>query len=60
VVITIGPSREDLEPFFDSLQVATRVTNPWAVEEERDLTIFVARRPRQTLQEVWPKLARGN
>ena len=60
VAITIGPSREDLEPFFDSLQVATRVTNPWAVVEERDLTIFVARRPRQTLQEVWPKLARRN
>ena len=60
VVITIGPSREDLEPFFDSLQVATKVTNQWAVEEERDLTIFVARRPRGTLQEVWPTLAQRN
>jgi hypothetical protein len=60
VVVTIGPSREDLAPFFDSLQVATRITNAWAVEEERDLTIFVARRPRQTLQEVWPTLARRN
>ncbi len=60
VVVTIGPSREDLAPFFDSLQVATRITNPWAVEEERDLTVFVARRPRRTLQEVWPELARRN
>jgi hypothetical protein len=60
VVITIGPTRDDLVPFFDSLQVATRITNPWAVEEERDLTVFVARRPRQTLQEVWPTLARRN
>ena len=60
VAVTIGPSREDLEPFFDSLQVATRITNPWAVQEERELTVFVARRPRQTLQQVWPTLARRN
>jgi hypothetical protein len=58
VAVTIGPSRADLEPFFDSLQVATRITNPWAVQEERELTVFVARRPRKTLQQVWPTLAR--
>ena len=34
--------------------------HPWAVEEERDLTIFVARRPRRTLQQVWPTLAGRN
>jgi hypothetical protein len=60
VVVTIGPSPEDLVPFFDSLQVATRITNPWAVAEERDLAIIVARRPHQTLPEIWPTLARRN
>jgi hypothetical protein len=30
------------------------------VQEERELTVFVARRPRQTLQQVWPTLARRN
>jgi dolichyl-phosphate-mannose-protein mannosyltransferase len=60
VAVTIGPSREDLAPFFDSLQVATRISNRWAVQEERELTVFVARRPRQTLQQVWPTLARRN
>jgi hypothetical protein len=60
VAVTIGPSREDLARFYDSLQVATRLTNPWAVAEERDLTIHVARGPRQSLQQVWPALARRN
>jgi len=57
VAVVIGPSREDLEPFFDSLEVAGRAGHPWAVAEERDLTIFVAREPRQSLQQVWPALA---
>jgi len=32
----------------------------WAVEEERDLTVHVATKPRQTLQELWPSLAGRN
>lgn len=59
-VVAIGPRREDLEPFFDQIEAAGRVTHPWAVAEERDLTIFVARRPRRTLQEIWPALAGRN
>jgi hypothetical protein len=60
VAVTIGASAEDLAPFFDSLQVGTRVVNEWAVEEERDVPILVARRPRRSLQEVWPTLAGRN
>jgi hypothetical protein len=60
VAVVIGPRREDLAPFFDSLEVAGRVEHAWAVAEERDLTIFVARRPRRTLQEIWPTLAGRN
>lgn len=57
VAITIGLTAEELGPHFDSLQPVTRIVNPWAVEEEQDLTVYVARRPRRTLQEVWPALA---
>lgn len=60
VVVSIGATAQDLTPFFDSLQTATRVHHPWAVAEERDLTVFVARRPRHTLQEIWPALAGRN
>ena len=60
VVVAIGPTRDDLLAFFDSVVPAARTGNPWAVAEERDLTVFVARGPRRTLQEVWPTLAGRN
>jgi len=60
VVVTIGAGREDLVPLFDSVGAAGRVTSPWSVAEERDLTIFVARGPHRTLQEVWPSLGGRN
>ncbi len=60
VALTIGLNREDLVPLFDSLQLATRVRNSWAVAEERELSIYVAREPRQTLQQIWPTLAGRN
>jgi hypothetical protein len=60
VAVTIGLTGEELAPFFDSLQAATRIANSWAVEEERDLTVYVARRPRRSLQELWPALAGRN
>ena len=60
VVVTIGAGREDLVPLFDSVEAAGRVTSPWSVAEERDLTIYVARGPHRTLQEIWPSLAGRN
>ena len=60
VTLTVGPELEDLAPYFDSLQLVTRVGNPWGVGEERDVPVIVARRPHRTLQAVWPDLAGRN
>ena len=60
VVVTIGIGQDDLAPLFDSVAVAARAGHPWAVAEERELTILVARGPRRTLQEIWPTLAGRN
>ena len=56
VVIVVGDDREDLEKFFGDIQPAARFTHPWMVSEERDVTIWVCRQPRGTLQEAWPSL----
>jgi hypothetical protein len=56
VTITIGIAREQLEPYFGSLDSAAHFTHPYMVAEERDVTLFVARQPQQTLQEIWPSL----
>jgi 4-amino-4-deoxy-L-arabinose transferase-like glycosyltransferase len=57
VAITIGLGREDVQALYDSVQVAGHLTDPWAARWEQDLTIFVARRPRSTLQALWPSWA---
>jgi len=36
--------------------VAT-VGHPFAVAEERDVPIVVAKAPKRTLQQIWPELA---
>ena len=54
VVLAIGFERDNLTSFFSSVEPAGFVTNYWAVEEQRDLTIFVCRGPSQTLQQAWP------
>ena len=60
VVITIGVAEDDLRRFFDSVEPAATVSHPWAVEEERNLTVNVGTRPRTTLQQLWPSLAGRN
>jgi len=57
VVVTIGADSAELAPLFDRVTPARRVTSQWSVAEERELTIYVARGPRRTLQQVWPSLA---
>jgi 4-amino-4-deoxy-L-arabinose transferase-like glycosyltransferase len=60
VAVVIGATQDDLTPMFRSVEPALRVMSEWSVAEERDLTIYVARGPRHTLQEIWPSLAGRN
>ncbi len=60
VVILHGFERSDLEDFFESLEPAGSITHPYAVTEQRDLTLFIGRGPRETLQELWPRMKGEN
>jgi hypothetical protein len=50
VVIVVGASRESLAQFFGEVTEAARVRNPWGVEEERDVAIWICRHPRTDLE----------
>jgi hypothetical protein len=56
VAVVLGEEPEGLHRFADSVAVAAEITNPWAVPEEMDLKVLVARRPRTTVQAIWPSL----
>jgi len=54
VTIAHGFTLDDLVGRFELVTPAGWVTHPYAVAEQRDLTIFVCRNPHQTFQELWP------
>jgi hypothetical protein len=54
VIIFHGFEDDDFRDFCASINAAGFVTHPYAVGEERDLTVYVCREPSRTLQEMWP------
>lgn len=54
VLIKVGDEAEDLRPFCGSVELATRIDEPWVVPEERNLGIWICRQPHRTLQQIWP------
>jgi hypothetical protein len=60
VIIKVGGSDADLQGYCNTITLAARIDEPWAVPEERNLAIWVCRDPPATLQEVWPRFRGQN
>ena len=58
LVIAVGVSRGQLAPLFDEVVLADWVTSDYAMTFETNLPIYVCRRPKRPLPEVWPTLKR--
>ncbi len=57
VAVTLGESRDRLRQLFDSVEAGPHLTDSLTVREERDLTVYVCRGIKRTLQELWPDVA---
>ena len=57
VAVTIGEGEAGLHRLFDSVEAGPHLLNPITVREERDLTVYVCRGIKRTLQELWPDVA---
>jgi hypothetical protein len=57
VVILHGFPGDDVKDFCGELTAAGYVDHPYAVSEQRDLTVYICREPRETMQELWPRMA---
>jgi 4-amino-4-deoxy-L-arabinose transferase-like glycosyltransferase len=56
VVITLGRMREqDLRKNFECVTLAARITHPYAIFYENDLPVYVCRRPKRPIREIWPE-----
>jgi 4-amino-4-deoxy-L-arabinose transferase-like glycosyltransferase len=60
VVIAIGYEQSRLRDFFGEVSPVAHVNPPYAIPEESGLTIYVCRRPRAPLAEMWPRLTYMN
>jgi hypothetical protein len=56
VIIIIGGDREDNEEFFEDIEVVGRTASRWSMPYERDLDVSIARRPRMSVREAWPRV----
>ncbi len=54
VAVAIGFSEAQLRQFYDEVRPQASVSPQYAMPEETQLTIFVCRRPKRSLQESWP------
>lgn len=59
ILVTIGEDSADVAEAYDDVRVATIIRSPWSVREEREVPIVIGRKPKQTLQQLWPMLAEG-
>jgi dolichyl-phosphate-mannose-protein mannosyltransferase len=59
IVIVLQGERDDLEEVFESVEIAGEHSHPWGMEEENN-PIFLCRRLKMPLTELWPHLKHWN
>ncbi len=56
LVVVLGDTKESLQRYFESVQEAATVSNPYSMRSQ-NFTIYVCRKPKGwTMREVWPRL----
>jgi hypothetical protein len=56
VVIGIGVPLERLEAVFGNVEEASTVRCEYCMPDENDLPVYVCRRPKRPLKEIWPEV----
>ncbi len=54
VLIAVGEDREDLEKGFEEVVEVDKTDEPFAMPYENGVPIFVCRKPRVTIEQIWP------
>jgi hypothetical protein len=55
-VIALGPPGARFGDYFDSIESAGRIDNPYAMPNETGILVYVLRRPKEPIATLWPKL----
>lgn len=60
ILVGLGLDSADVAEAYQEVHPAGLIESPWSVDEERRVPMVVARSPRQTLQQIWPRLVGRN
>jgi hypothetical protein len=55
-VITVGEKESDVRKSFDQIELAATITHPYAIPHENNLPVYICRRPKMPLRELWPQV----
>jgi hypothetical protein len=55
-VITIGERLEDVSKSFDQVEQAAVFTHPYVLPHENNNPVFLCRKPKRPLKEIWPQV----
>ena len=53
-VITVGEGEADVRKSFDQVELAATIRHRYVLPHENDLPVYVCRRPKRPLGEIWP------
>jgi hypothetical protein len=56
VMIVLGNNAHDLQKYFEEVTERARFRNEYVLPLRNNIPIFVVRKPRQTLEQLWPKV----
>jgi hypothetical protein len=56
VLIVVGGTAKDYHAMYEDVEQAATITCEYVMPYETDLPVFLCRRPKMTLQQVWPHL----
>jgi hypothetical protein len=54
--LMIGGNREEYKAIYEQVEVVARLHNKYARSHEANLPIYLCRRPKMTLQQIWPRI----
>lgn len=56
VVISLGNEDDVVDELFEEHTLVKKVTHKYAIDEENNIPVYICRKPRVKLQQIWPGL----
>lgn len=56
ICISVGNEQEVVDKLYQEHTLVKRITHKYAIDEENNIPVYLCRKPRTSLQQLWPEL----